>query len=238
MAIATLKHPIDRLAGKLTNAGTTEAIIATSSVLSTCTLRRHSTTVKPPTTTQRLIRTKIGAAAQAYKALTTATAAAWRTAALEINRRNSLGTPYTFTGINLFQQVNLFRQLDGLAITSTVPNIAYHMPLATSIYSIDYTAPIFRLVVLLSQNGNGCHALLRLSNSTPTQARQIPRSELKIPGTSTTHWLVTITSSSVGWLAVPNTVSLTTNEWCALEVLILSPDYLPAHPWFVPLVQI
>lgn len=241
MAIATLRPPFSRISGKITSAGTAAALIVSTSITTACTIRQHCETVKPATAAQRACRTKTGLSAKAFHNLTKAQADAWRAAAAEINRLNALGTRYTFTGINLFQQVNFLRQLNDEAITVTPPSLNNLPTPATGFQSTNYTAGTNTLTIIVNSGSSvnySSRALLRITSSSANQARLHLPNECRIPTTDTSLSFAWNVNHKFSFTIHPDTVNMAINQYAGVQITIMSADYLPREPWFTPLLKI
>jgi hypothetical protein len=184
------------------------------------------------------VRARTGASAKAWSALPAATAAAWRTLAAQVTRDNSLGYTYRLTGIGLWNQVQFYRQLDGLAIDPAVPAILDIPGPCTGITQFHVGAGMLIVIAYYTGIPDTCKALIRITPSSPNQARMRQHHELRIPTTITSDSIVQANAWRFIWTIFPTTVTLTDLEWCGFEFVFLSPDYLPRAPQFTPLKQL
>ena len=113
--------PIDRLRGAIKDAFGTSGIVAADSQTAGKWARRYVRPANNMTPHQVIIRGFLAAAAVAYKGLTLAQAAAWESTARAVKRLDALGAQYEMDGIELFTQVNVYRQMAGESIVLTVP---------------------------------------------------------------------------------------------------------------------
>jgi len=238
MPIYTTRPPVARIHGKLTSSNSTAAVVVTDSPTTAPTMRRHCETVKQPSAVQTATRVRIGANAKAYHALSHNDALAWRIAAEHINRTNSLGAQYTFTGISLFQQVNYYRQLAGYAISPTPPaDFSLPQPIA-SIYFLTYEFTELHLRARQAGNGSNAIGLLRCTPSSTNQARIPTRSELRIITTDPSTSMYSSGGPDYEWFLPIQTVRITPNEYLRFEITMMTIDFLPRPAQMFPLMQI
>jgi hypothetical protein len=200
--------------------------------------RRYNPRQPPPSAAQRRTRSYTGASSKAWAALPAATAAAWRALAAQITRDNSLGYSYQLTGIGVWNQVQAYRQLHGQAIDATVPD-PLDVPGPLTALTKFYVGAT-NLIVMAYYTGvpDTCKALIRISNSSPNQARMRQHHELRIPTTNTTLSIVQANAWKFSWNLLPTAVSLINLEWVGFELIYMSPAYLPRAPQFFPLRQL
>ena len=194
--------------------------------------RRYCAHQPPPTAAQRMIRSITGASAKAWAALPAATAAEWRTLAAKVTANNSLGYTYRLTGIALWNRVQFYRQLDGQAIDPAPPPL------------LDVPGPLAGVLITIFQGGNlyvlapytgipnTCRAFLRMTDSSPNQARMRQHHELRSPTTDVPIAIVQAVAYNFIWALTPDNITLTTGQYVGLELVFMSPAYLPRPPPF------
>jgi hypothetical protein len=235
MPIYTTRIPVARVSGKLTSSGTPEAIIVTSPPRQAPAMRRHCLKTKPPTTAQALTRNYIGQSAKAFHALDQADADAWRAAADTLSRTNALGARYWLGGINLFQQVNYYRQLNGLTITETPPALTNIPPPPSVTYLVSGAPPQFYCFAECQSAVDGCFVLFRITTSSSNQARQRQKHEARIPTANPQDAFATFTAGIASLLFTPTEITLTAGQYVGLSSTLLSPFYVPRAPIWEPL---
>jgi hypothetical protein len=200
--------------------------------------RRYCPHQPPATNAQRKIRTLTANSAKAWSALPAQICADWRALATHVSRDNSLGYTYQLTGIGLWNQVQIYRQLDGLAIDATLPDLLDVPGPLTSITQFYRGATNLIVIAYYTGVPDTCKALIRISNSSPNQARMRQHHELRIPTTNTATSIVQATAWRFIWNLLPTAVTLTNLEWVGFEFIFMSPAYLPRAPQFFPLKQL
>ena len=235
MARHTLMNPFDKFRGSVAHPGSGTRQTLYDDPHRGKVSRNYTKTPNPRTSAQIGQRTRIALCAQAWRALTAAQANAWRALAAGMNRTSDLGFTYQLTGINVFYMVNVYRLIDAQAITTTPPDILGIPPPTLSIAWFGLHTTIFSSSIAAPGFADGCKVLIRLSNSSTSQARQRRRCELRIPTVDTSTAFSTVATQSLTYYFTPDTISLTIDEWCAYELIAMSAEYLPRAPLFCPL---
>jgi hypothetical protein len=238
MAIHRLTLPFAQLRGTMHNAQRRQGLTLSDHATQGLNSRRYCPHQRPATDAQLRVRTAIAAAAKAWAALPSATADAWRALAAQLTRNNSLGYTYRLTGIAVWNQVQLYRQLDGLAISSAVPNAADVPPPVSWVIQLSFSLGILSVIAAAAAIVDPCYALLRITSSSTNQARRRQPGELRIPTANTALSIVKACSNCWIWDLAPNTVSLAENEFVGVEFVPMSPAYLPRPAQFFPLKQL
>jgi hypothetical protein len=238
MPIHSLKIPFAQMRGTIRDGNPRTGLSVTDAPTAAHNSRRYNPHQPPCTPAQRKIRTYTAASAKAWSALPAATAAAWRSLAGQITRDNSLGYTYRLAGIGVWNQVQVYRQLDGLAIDATVPDPLDVPGPVTTITNFYVGAGNLIIIAYYTGLPDTCKALLRITNSSPNQARMRQHHELRIPTTNTTQSIVLANAWRFIWNLLPTAVSLTNLEWVGFELIYMSPAYLPRAPQFFPLRQL
>jgi len=120
MALVTYKNPIDRFRGSVRDRSGSGLTIYDSAKAGNV-ARRYIKPTNPNSVLQQLVRANFTTAAQGFAALSAAIAAGWNAAAEAYKRANPLDVEYTFSGINLYMEVNAYRLLNAAAVTPTPP---------------------------------------------------------------------------------------------------------------------
>lgn len=93
--------------------------------------RRRAVPVNPASTRQQLARSKTQQFAAAWRNLTDAQRAAWTDLGASIVRTDSLGNPYTLTGLQAYTLINNTLTISGQPAVSDPPSLVMPAPLAT-----------------------------------------------------------------------------------------------------------
>lgn len=238
MALHSLKIPFAKMRGTIHNQNHRTGLSLTDAATAGHNSRRYNPHQPPCSAAQRKIRTYTAAAAKAWSALPAATAADWRDLATQITRDNSLGYTYNLTGIGVWNQVQIYRQLDGQAIDATLPD-PLDVPGPLTALTQFYVGAT-NLIVMAYYTGvpDTCKALIRITNSSTNQARMRQHHELRIPTTDTTLSIVQANAWRFIWNLLPTAVTLTNLQWVGFELIYMSPAYLPRAPQFWPIRQL
>jgi hypothetical protein len=225
----TLLPPFARVHGKLTSTGSTQAQVLTSSSTTGPAGRRHTYYALEPTQTQRDQRSRIAQIAKTWTKLTSAQASAWRALARTLARNNALGTPYTLSGINLFQIVNTYRMLNAQAITTTPPTNPTPPPPLFANITLGLTPVGGRLAVSLYAPPipDSTLVLIRATPGQDTQSYLPPPSKARIPSTDTTLSFATITAGAGSATPPLNNVTITDGQWTRISAVHMTLEYLP-----------
>lgn len=188
--------------------------------------RRHVLPAQPRTTAQVNIRSYLTAAAQAFGDLTTSERAGWETMA-NLMPQSHLGFTYTPYAINAYISVNVWRQLDGQAISDTPPSALAGFT-GSAIASVAYVTATTVLSFDLTHNGTAAVGFWGVS-ITPALAsaqRAARPSDYRLAMSTTADAIIPVA-------ATPQTVSLTgpiytwtDGQYMAIKVVPLSADYV------------
>lgn len=180
MAIVTLQSPYDRFHGKVQGTAGSGGQVVFSTAKAGNVARNYVIPANPQSTRQTEIRGFQTVAAVGYKALTKAEADQWNAAAAQVNRTNILGLTYELSGIALYCQVNVYRQINALSILDVVPSIAPGIkPVAlTSVTAA--AGPSLDFVVDATGNPDSSIILVRVSNALPGEARNARENDCRL----------------------------------------------------------
>lgn len=115
--------------------------------------RTRATPVNPGSDFQGPVRSRLGAQAAAWRALTSTQRAGWEALAAGMTRTDSLGQAYTLTGLQAFVSVNALNLAAGNAVVSDAPAIVTPTGLAT--VTITLTAAAFSIAYTATPLGTG-----------------------------------------------------------------------------------
>lgn len=233
MARFTLVAPFEKFHGKIKQPDQDSGLVAFSTAKAGNVCRNWVCPANPKSTQQTMIRGLFSAAAVAYKSLTVSEALAWRTLAAQINKTNILGISYALSGIALYQQVNVMRQLNGQATSDTAPTFADIPVPITAITSIEYADGTLTTVLDCTGLADGCLVLMRVTDSIDREDRLFRRNELRIGSTTETACFGTVSSDEATITTALTQVTVAATEYVGCEFTAMSADYLARSPWFV-----
>jgi hypothetical protein len=233
MALVTLRQPFDRFRGALMDVGGS-GIVVYDSLKAGQVARRFVSPHNPKSANQETVRTYLTAAAQAYRALSATVAANWNAAAVLVKKKNNLAVDYEYSGINLFCEVNFYRQLDGQAITPTPP-VKTELPViaAAAITATISATPSSTLTVgvtnSLSPGSDTFHALVLCSPPWVRPARLPRRNDYAMRDHATpAHNIYALPGTSAVNVALVNTLlTFKTADVVKIFVRPISADYVP-----------
>jgi len=191
--------------------------------------RRLVDPANPDTTHQSTIRSLLATGANGYQALTDVQAAAWRTAASGLTRKNIFGQIYAWTGMSLYMSVNTYRQMDGEALTATPP--ATDSPGAIlGVTSATVNGANLDVVITHSMDV-GDLVYCRVSEDLGSASRQGRPNDLKTLTTDFDDSII-VRSASPQTLAIPmEYFTVTAAEHIAIHLLPLTSVYYPGTDW-------
>ncbi len=231
MAQANLVTPLDKVRGKMNNM---DFSVNGESQL----VRGHVKPDDPSSNPQQVIRGILTTVSQGFKALSRAVIDTWDAAAALLPKRtNRAGYEYPVTARTLYQEVNTYRMLNGLTLSSTAPGTAYpSVPIIiddaefdddegimfipvenganlndTDIFRTRITYPLRTTAVLAREND------LRYPNPNDTQVAFITGNEIKAQGNK-------ISIPCVSELAAAFAVA--SIKRFGFEVVCLNPSYV------------
>lgn len=193
--------------------------------------RRHVLPAQPRTTAQVNVRAYLTAAAQAFGELTTSERAGWETMA-NLMVHSHLGFTYTPYAINAYISVNVWRQLDGQAISDTPPTSLAGFT-GSAIGTVGYVSGTTVFSFILTHNGVATVGFWGVS-ITPALAsaqRAARPSDYRLGMASAPDAIIAVA-------ATPQTVELTApiytwtdGQYMAIKVVPLSADYVYGTPY-------
>lgn len=226
MALVQFKAPVDNLQGKFEDVVYKKA--GNQPIAS-----KYVIPANPQTAMQVLVRTAQRNAAVAYKALTGSQVALWEAAASNVVRTRPNGKPYTFTAFMLFTCVNVHRQLDGAAITTTPPADfdGPSMPIVSAV-TFNNTASTLTFTITEPTTKTGFYRV-RITAPTATSARKAEPQALRIATTDAGDSYIAVSGVTTTitldlaaeYQALFNASTVLQFGW---EIVPLSDDYAPA----------
>jgi len=179
----------------------------------------------PESAHQILIRAYLTQAAQGFSALSSANADAWRAAAVGIIRKNTAGQDYELSGANLYSLINLYRLMDGQALTATPPALTAPGSI-TSITSVTKTGTDLVIVAAHTLAATD-FTFVRVTAPLSGSARLARPNDYRT-------FTATFAASIVPYAATPQTytlpedvLSIIATDYVGVELLPLGPTYYP-----------
>jgi len=185
----------------------------------------------PQSSQQIAIRALLSASSAAYKSLTVAEADAWEALGIQISVDGPVGSTHGLTGIQAYNRVNLFRQLDGQAITDTAP--AFEDPGNASAVDAEISTGDPTITVInITHTVTGGFFAVRVTPALPSIPRKARKNELRYMSSDFIDSIVPLGAS-------PQAVSLDHGQFSqaqgdniGIEVIHLNADYVPSKPLF------
>lgn len=188
----------------------------------------------PLTTLQQQIRAYFAAAAAAWKLVTDSEAEGWANLADQMGGTDSLGRAYGFYVNNAYLSVNLYRQLDGQAITDTAPAYAAE-PGATEITDVLWNDTDSLQITFTHAAPAGSFFLVQATPFLLSARRKARRNELRIPTTSLPDSIVARSASPQTIDVNPARLGLSPGaNYLGVRLLTISSGYVPGGELFVP----
>jgi len=180
----------------------------------------------PESAHQVAIRALLTAAAQGFADLTEAQADAWRAAASGVFRTNPAGQVYELSGANLYALINLYRTMDGEALTATPPALTAPGAI-TAVTDVKASGTSVSIVCTHSLATATDFILARITSALTGAARNARPSDYRV-------CTVAYADSIVAAAASPQTIALTNttlgtaeDDYVGVELLPLGPTYWP-----------
>lgn len=228
MPKCTLRLPFDAFRGLVMDVRSDTGLVVFDSPRSGHVARKFVKPTQPQTDLQQLIRSYVIAAAQAYKALSSAVSQDWVAAANAITRSDMLGQNYSLTGIGLYGAVNAYRLMDGQTQSATLPVAG--VPAKTQILTKAERTNATTITLTGTTQGSAIVKVFgRISNPSPSTARVPTIADLRAntSGTDFTDNFAAVNGNAFS-LAIPVTsAKYTVGDVIAVGIIGLSSDYLP-----------
>lgn len=235
-AQVALQQPIAGASGRFRSPQTRDGIVITSH-RGQLVARSYATPRGPLTSQQEVVRSLVGQSAVAYQGLTAGEGASWRELATQLPRKNALGQTYFPNGIDLFQAVNLYRQLDGQGITSTAPT---DRP-AFGVYEVlalGVNVGLGELTIGVYTQGIGSKLFFRVSRDLGSAVRKADDSNCRMISEATATNIREVVVNPEGWNFPMDNFTLTPTDHVGLRITVLSPQYLPGRTFVADNVAI
>lgn len=188
--------------------------------------RRHVLPAQPRTTAQVNIRAYLSLAAQAFGSLTTAERAAWETLA-NLMTHTHLGFTYTPYAINAYISVNVWRQLDGQAISDTAPTALAGFT-GSAIGTVSYVTGTTVFSFALTHNGTATVGFWGIS-ITPTLAsaqRAARPSDYRLAHATTANAIIAVAATPQTCEVTAPIYTWSDGDYMAIKVVPLGADYI------------
>lgn len=234
MPIFTVLQPFKDVAGRFIDPVTNLGTVVFKNLKAGNVMRQYRIPANPKSTEQVKQRGYFAAASAAYKGNSTAECAAWIALAAEMERTNSLGTSYKYSGINVHNTVNVFRQMNGQALTKVAPAFADIPIPITSLTSFAITGGTLTVVVNCTGLADGALVFIRITPSIARQSRLARVNELRVPDATLTTCFHAVATNVCTFTITPDLVVPVTGQYCGLQLTAMSAAYLPREPLFIP----
>jgi len=235
--IATVLQPFKEVDGRFIDPVTRLGTVVFPNPKAGLVMRQYKVPTNPKSTQQVAQRGWFSASAAAYKSLTVQEASDWRDLAAQLQRTNTLGSKYNYSGINIYCTVNTLRQMNGQATSDVVPDIADTPIPVTAMTSFAISTGTLTAVVNCAGLANGALVMLRITPSIARQSRLMRKSELRIASSDETDCFAIVTGAPAGTATFefdPDLVIPVTGQYCGWQVTAMSAEYLPREPLFAP----
>jgi len=193
-------------------------------------LRLHVQPAQPRTADQMLVRGYLTAAAQAFGSLTANERAAWEVYA-NLCKKTHLGYEYTYYAINAYIQVNVYRQIDGEAITDVAPTAIAGFS-ASVIATLTYVTATTTFGLVITHNGvaaTGFWAVYQTPTLASAQRAARPSDFRLIDSVAIGSIIPVAASPTSAEIITPKYVPVD-GDWMAVRVVPLTDDYAPGPP--------
>lgn len=187
--------------------------------------RRHVLPAQPRTTAQVNVRAYLTAAAQAFGSISVAERAAWETLA-NLMVHSHLGFTYTPYAINAYISVNVWRQLDGQAISDTAPTSLAGFT-GSAIGTVGYVAGTTVFSFILTHNGVATVGFWGIS-VTPTLAsaqRAARPSDYRLGHATPADAIIAVAATPQTCEITVPIVTWANGDYMAIKVVPLGADY-------------
>lgn len=180
----------------------------------------------PQTTMQQAVRNYMSLASAAFQSLTAAEKAAWEAVGLLDDQTDSVGGKYNPSAIQEYQKVNMYRQLDGQAITDTAPSYA-QWAAATSVAASSAGGNL-TVAVTHSLGAAGGFFAIRVTPALASLVRNARENELRYLETSgLPNCIVSQAVSPQNVIMAMDAFTISPGDYIGIEVVTLSDGYFP-----------
>lgn len=197
--------------------------------------RSYVVPANPGSSFQNSIRAWMSLAAAAYKALPEAGALAWNALAADYSSQDPFGGEAPLSGINLFSRINMYRQMAGQSISSTLPTVTTPPTLGeVSVDNVTISSPDVDADV--SVDGTDADIVFaRFSNPLYGTARFYRENECSVKGSFGACFSAVAADAVHYDLVVSDfTPSLAANDIIGLVLVPLTSEYLPGPNLLIP----
>jgi len=184
----------------------------------------------PQSSQQIAIRALLSASSTAYKSLTVSEADAWEVLGAQMSVDGPVGSWHGLTGIQAYNQVNVWRLMDGQAQTTAAPEVSVaEAPTITDVVSDGANLTGVRI-----QHSEiaGSHFGFRLTAARTSAVRKAAKGELRFISTDFASSIIESDTSPQIW-TVPSPWSAPIGQYLGIEVTHLAPGYLPSGVLFL-----
>jgi len=184
----------------------------------------------PQSDHQTGIRSILSTVANGYQALSAANALAWRNAAAAVTETDPVGGQYTLTGIGLYTRINMYRQMNGQALTATPPDLDTIAAPTAIAAEIDGTN--IQLTLTHGDPAGANFWFCRVTPSLGSAARRARANELRVITSTFSSSIIAETASPQEIDLDMDQFTLEDDQYIGVEIVPLSEDYVPGTPIF------
>jgi hypothetical protein len=181
----------------------------------------------PDTAQQQTVRNYMALAAAAFQLLTDAEKTAWHNLGLGIDRVDKFGDTYHPSAIQTYQMVNVYRQLDGQAITDTAPALD-EQPAIDSV-SGSVAGAVLTVSAVHSLAAAGELLLCRVTPPLPSPVRLARENELRFIDSTPADCIVANGATPTSIPMDIDNFTVAAADHIGIMVLTLSSGYLPGQ---------
>ena len=237
MAKIALMPPYQKFHGKVVAPDVPNGQVLFSTSKSGLCARAYTIPNNPLSANQVLIRGYHAASAAGYAALSAANALLWTTAAQGITKHDILGNAYELSGIGLYCMVNDYRQMQGQALSSTVPALtAPTNPSGT--VTCTYSGGVLTIGFTHLALANTDWIVTRITPDLGNTARQARANELTNPCAAYSSLFDHPSTGVVSAALTLTQVTLSVGKHIGIEFRALNAGYYPGGYRFLRNVEI
>ncbi len=199
--------------------------------------RRLVVPTNPNTTDQAAVRAILSSLSKQYGSLTRAEADAWDTVGRSITQKDVYGRSYTLSGGQAYQRINMHRLLAGQAAITTAPTLLETVGAPAGPLSAEMDGVQLRISIPHFETAGSGFWRVRLSRPLGGGMRKAAESDLRSATVALADSYVPI-AASVQEIVFNTRYPYSVGETLGVEILGLSPEYIPGRKLFAEHLQI
>ena len=233
-----LAQPFDDFHGTVSGQTVNNRLVLSSSRREANTARAWQAPHNPLSFRQIEMRKFMTLSAAAYRDLDIADANDWTDAANAHARTNILGLDYYLTGMALFSMLNMYRQIAGQAITSTLPDF-FTPPLPIAVTSaIRFASTVFKAIVNVEGLQVGAHVFIRVSPPLPGAACRARSKTCRMLDIDLSNNIMQFSSNPITMSMSMPVDYIKLGDHVGIEVRSLSSLWWPGPALLVPNIEV